>query len=226
MNLVALFSGSTESVLALLKAKEKGHEIKYLAAVHTKSCKNYLYQIPNIGLTLMQSQVINIQLVSKETKGNEEFEDLKVLLNGLGCEGVVCGLVENKKERKIIKKACKELNLKLLTPLWGLKKDEMLEEIVKNKLEAIITAIADSDDSLLGRIMDEKVIAELKSKDCDIFSENGKFEAIILDCPDFQRSIKITKNSKEWNNENKSGKLIIEDAVLVNKQEEQKIYNN
>jgi asparagine synthase (glutamine-hydrolysing) len=212
-----------ESVLALLKAKEKGHEIKYLAAVHAKDGKNYLYQTPNIGLTLMQSQVINIQLVSKEAKSDE---DLKVLLNGLNCEGVVCGLVENKKERRIIKKVCKELNLKLLTPLWGLKKGEMLEEVVKNRLEAIITAINDSDESLLGKIMDEKVIAELKSKNCDILSENGKFEAIVLDCHAFQRSIKITKDNKEWNNETKSGKLIIEDAVLVNKQEEQKIYNN
>jgi len=223
MNLVVLFSGNIESVLALLKAKEKGHEIKYLAAVHAKDCKNYLYQTPNIGLTLMQSQVIKIQLVSKETKNDE---DLKVLLNGLSCEGVVCGLVENKKERKIIKKVCKELNLKLLTPLWGLKRDDILEEVVKNRLEAIITAITDLDENLLGKIMDEKVIAELKSKNCDIFSENGKFEAIVLDCHAFQRSIEITKNSKEWNNETKSGKLIIEDAVLVNKHEEQKIYNN
>jgi uncharacterized protein (TIGR00290 family) len=223
MNLVALFSGSIESVLALLKAKEKGHEIKYLATVHAKDGKDYLYQTPSIGLTLMQSQVIKIQLVSKETKNDE---DLKVLLNGLNCEGVVCGLVGNKKERRIIKKVCKELNLKLLTPLWGLKKDEMLEEIVKNKFEAIITAITDSDESLLGKIMDEKVMAELKSKDCDVFSENGKFEAIVLDCPAFQRSIKITKNEKVWNNETKSGRLVIEDAVLVNKHEEQKIYNN
>lgn len=226
MNLVALFSGSIESVLALLKAKERGHEIKYLATVHAKDGKDYLYQTPSIGLTLMQSQVIKIQLVSKETKNDEEFEDLKVLLNGLDCEGVVCGLVGNKKERRIIKKVCKELNLKLLTPLWSLKKDEMLEEIVKNRLEAIITAITDSDESLLGKIMDEKVIAELKSKDCDVFSENGKFEAIVLDCHAFQRSIKITKSEKGWNNETKSGRLVIEDAVLVNKQEEQKIYNN
>lgn len=225
MNLVALFSGSIESVLALIKAREKGHEIKYLATVHNKDGKNYLYQTTNIGLTLMQSQVINIQLVSKETKDNEQLEDLKVLLNGLGCEGVVCGLVENKKERRIIKKVCKELSLKLLTPIWSLKKDEMLEEVVKNKFEAIITAIADSE-SLLGGTIDDKVIAELKSKDCNVFSENGKFEAIVLDCPAFQRSIKITKSEKGWNNETKSGRVVIEDAVLVNKQEEQKIYNN
>ena len=226
MNLVSLFSGSIESVLALLKAKEKGHEIKYLAAVHAKDGKKYLYQTTNIGLTLMQSQTIKIQLVSKEAKGNEEFEDLKVLLNGLSCEGVVCGLVENKRERRIIKKVCKELNLKLLTPLWGLKKDEMLEEVVKNRLEAIITAVTDSDEGLLGRVMDEKVMAELKSKDCDVFSENGKFEAIVLDCRAFQRSIKITKDSKQWNSETKSGKLMIEDAVLASKTDEQKIYNN
>jgi len=223
MNLVALFSGSIESVLALLKAREKGHEIKYLAVVHAKDGRNYLYQTPNIGLTLMQSQVINVQLVSKENKNDE---DLKVLLGGLNCKGVVCGVVDNKKERKIIKKVCKELNLKLLTPLWGLEKHELLDEAIKNRFEAIITATTGLDESWLGRIMDEKLVEELKSKNCDVLSENGRFEAIALDCPAFQRSIKITKSEKEWNNETKSGRLIIEDAILVNKPVEQKIYNN
>jgi uncharacterized protein (TIGR00290 family) len=225
MNLVALFSGSIESVLALLKAEEKGHEIKYLAAVHNKDGTSYLYQTTNIGLTLMQSQVIKIQLVSKETS-KDEGEDLRVLLSGLCCEGVVCGLVKNKKERRVIKKVCKELNLKLLTPLWDLEKHELLDEIVKNKLEAIITAITDLDETWLGRMIDQKAVEELKSKDCDIFSESGKFEAIVLDCPDFQRSIRITKSSKAWNNETKMGRLIIEDAIMVNRPEEQKIYNN
>jgi uncharacterized protein (TIGR00290 family) len=220
MNLVALFSGSIESVLALLKAKELGHEIKYLAVVHAKDGKNYLYQTPNIGLALMQSQMIKIQLVSKETNNNDNEEDLRVLLSGLDCEGVVCGVISNKKERRVIKKVCKELNLKLLTPLWGLERNYLLDEIVKNKLEAIITATTDLDEIWLGRMIDQKAVEELKSKDCDIFSENGRFEVIVLDCPDFQRSIKITKSNKEWNNETKMGRLIIEDAVLVNRPEE------
>ena len=118
MNLSALFSGGKDSVFAILKAKQEGHEIKYLATVHSKNPDSYMYHTPNIGLTLLQSEAMNIQLVSKESKGEKEkeVEDLKILLDGLDVEGVVCGAIASNYQKQRVEKVCKELNLKLLTP--------------------------------------------------------------------------------------------------------------
>jgi len=223
MNLAALFSGGKDSVFAILKAKREGHEIKYLATVHSKNPDSYMYHTPNIGLTLLQSKAMNIQLVSKESKGEKEKEvgDLKILLDGLKIEGVVCGAIASNYQKQRIEKVCKELNLKLLTPLWGINQEKLLREILENKFEVIITAVAADgfDESWLGRKINEKCIKDLiKLKEkfgINTAGEGGEFETVVLDCPLFARKILITESEKLW--EKNSGVFRIIDAKLITK---------
>jgi len=223
MNLSALFSGGKDSVFAILKAKQEGHEIKYLATVHSKNPDSYMYHTPNIGLTLLQSEAMNIQLVSKESKGEKEkeIEDLKILLDGLDVEGVVCGAIASNYQKQRIEKVCKELNLELLSPLWGINQEELLREVLKNKFEVIITAVAAEgfDENWLGRRIDEKCIEELielKNKfGINTAGEGGEFETMVLDCPLFKRKILVKKAEKAW--KGNSGVFEIKDAELIQK---------
>jgi len=223
MNLAALFSGGKDSVFAILKAKQEGHEIKYLATVHSKNPDSYMYHTPNIGLTLLQSKAMNIQLVSKESKGEKEkeVEDLKILLDELDVEGVVCGAIASNYQKQRTEKVCKELNLKLLTPLWGINQEKLLREILENKFEVIITAVAADgfDESWLGRKIDEKCIKDLiKLKEkfgINIAGEGGEFETVVLDCPLFTRKILITEAEKLW--EKNKGVLDVKNAKLIEK---------
>ncbi len=223
MNLVALFSGGKDSVFAILKAKQEGHEIKYLATIHSKNPDSYMYHTPNIGLTFLQSEAMNIQLVSKESKGEKEkeVEDLKILLDGLDVEGVVCGAIVSNYQKQRVEKVCKELNLKLLSPLWGMNQEKLLKEVLKNNFEVIITAVAAEgfDKSWLGRKIDEKCIKDLiKLKEkfgINIAGEGGEFETVVLDCPLFTRKILITESEKIW--EKNSGILDVKNARFVKK---------
>ncbi len=223
MNLVSLFSGGKDSVFAILKAKQKGHEIKYLATIHSKNPDSYMYHTPNIGLTLIQAEAMKIQLASKESKGEKEkeIEDLKILLEGLGVEGVVCGAIASNYQKQRVEKVCKELNLKLLSPLWEMDQEKLLRDIIENKFEVIITAVAAEgfDESWLGRKIDEECIKdliELKEKfSINIAGEGGEFETVVLDCPLFIRKILITESEKRW--EGNNGMLDVKDAKLVEK---------
>ncbi|NIO44372.1 MAG: TIGR00289 family protein, partial [Candidatus Aenigmarchaeota archaeon] len=218
-----LFSGGKDSVFAILKAKQKGHEIKYLATIHSKNPDSYMYHTPNIGLTLIQAEAMKIQLASKESKGEKEkeIEDLKILLEGLGVEGVVCGAIASNYQKQRVEKVCKELNLKLLSPLWEMDQEKLLRDIIENKFEVIITAVAAEgfDESWLGRKIDEECIKdliELKEKfSINIAGEGGEFETVVLDCPLFIRKILITESEKRW--EGNNGMLDVKDAKLVEK---------
>jgi len=223
MKLAALFSGGKDSVFAILKAKQEAHEIKYLATIHSKNPDSYMYHTPNIGLTLLQSEAMNIQLVSKESKGEKEkeVEDLKILLDGLDIEGVVCGAIASNYQKQRIEEVCKQLNLKSLTPLWGIDQEKLLREIINNNFEIIITAVAAEgfDESWLGKKIDEKCIEELielKEKyRINIAGEGGEFETVVLDCPLFTRKILITDVEKLW--EKNSGIFRVINAKLVTK---------
>ncbi len=182
-----------------------------------------MYHTPNIGLTLIQAEAMKIQLASKESKGEKEkeIEDLKILLEGLGVEGVVCGAIASNYQKQRVEKVCKELNLKLLSPLWEMDQEKLLRDIIENKFEVIITAVAAEgfDESWLGRKIDEECIKdliELKEKfSINIAGEGGEFETVVLDCPLFIRKILITESEKRW--EGNNGMLDVKDAKLVEK---------
>jgi len=223
MQLIALFSGGKDSLFAIKKAIEQGHEIKYLATINSKNPDSYMYHTPNIGLTLMQSRCLNIQLVSKQSLGEKEKEvkDLEILLNNLDADGVVCGAIASNYQKERIEKVCENLRLKLLTPLWGMNQEELLREIVKSGFEVIITAVAAEglDESWLGRKIDEKCIEDLielnKKFHINVSGDGGEYESLVLDCPLFSRKIEITKSEKTW--KDNAGLMEIKDAKLATK---------
>lgn len=223
MIMAALFSGGKDSMYAIYQVIKKDHKIKYLATIHSKNPYSYMYHTSNIGLTLIQSRCLDIQLVSKESKGEKEkeVEDLKILLNNLGVGGVVCGAIASNYQRKRIEKVCKELKLKLLTPLWNKDPEELLREMLKNKFEIIITSVsADGfDERWLGRKIDEKCIEDLielnKNFGINISGEGGEYESLVLDCPIFKRKILITEAEEIWKDNN--GIYEIKDAKLIEK---------
>jgi len=206
MRLVALFSGGKDSTKALMEAIEQGHEIKYLATIHSKNPDSYMYHTPNIGLTLLQSRCLGIQLVSKESFGEKEkeVEDLKILLSNLDADGVVCGAIVSRYQKERVEKVCEELRLKLLTPLWDRNPEELLREMLKNNFDIIITAVAAEgfDESWLGRKIDEKCIEDLiklnKKHGISVLGEGGEYESLVLDCPLFTGKLEITKAEKVW----------------------------
>ncbi len=225
MKLATLTSGGKDSLYALFLAKKAGHEIKYLATIISKNPESFMWHTINIGLTVLQSRVLGIPLVSKSSAGQKEkeIEDLRLLLKDLDIEGVACGGISSEYQRKRIKKVCKELKLKLLAPLWGKPPEQLLREMLAEQFEIIITAVAAEgfDSSWLGRKINEKCIADLielnKKYGINISAEGGEYETLVLDCPLFRKKIKILKTEKIWDKKTQSGQLIIKDAKLVEK---------
>ena len=60
MKLASLFSGGKDSAYAIYLAQKQGHEIKCLLSVFPKSDESHLLHYPNIELTKLQSESMNI----------------------------------------------------------------------------------------------------------------------------------------------------------------------
>lgn len=225
MRLAALFSGGKDSTYALYLAKKRGNHIAYLATVISKNPDSYMYHTENVGTTMFLSSALGIQLSTKVSFGEKEKEvdDLRVLLKGLDVEGVVCGAIESEYQKKRVKMVCKELGKKLFTPLWHKDNEKYLRKMVKDKFVAMIVKVAADgfDESWLGRIIDDKCIDDLiKLKEkyrINIAFEGGEAETIVIDCPLYSRKLVITKSRKEWDEKTKSGRFVIEDAILADK---------
>lgn len=162
-----------------------------------------MFHTPAIELTKKQAKLMQIPILTRETKGEKEKElkDLKRAIEKAkikyNIQGIVTGALASNYQAERIQKICDELELKCLNPLWGKNQTEYLGELIRNKFEIIITAVAayPLNEKWIGRKIDEKFIVETKrlSEKFGInpAGEGGEFESLVLNCPLFQSKLNI-----------------------------------
>ncbi len=211
MKLGVLFSGGKDSTLAMHLAK-KHHEISCLLSMKSENDESYMFHTPNIGITELQAEALDIPLLTGFTAGEKELElsDLKDLIENaielFGIKGIVTGAVGSVYQASRVQKICAELGIWCFNPLWQVNQIELLEKLVREKYEIIISSIAayPLDQNWLGRKLDAKAISELKvlqdKYKIHPAGEGGEFESLVLDAPMFKRKIKISEYEKEYDN--------------------------
>lgn len=226
MNVAVLFSGGKDSTMALYYALKEKEDVKYLLSMRSKNDESYMFHVPNIHITDLLSQALDIPLISAETDGvkEEELEDLKRAfedLKGLGVEAIYTGALYSVYQKSRIEKLGSEVGLKIVSPYWHVDELEYMREIVSLGFKIVISGVAawGLDESWLGRTIDDEAIDELvklnEKYKINIAFEGGEAETLAIDGPIFKKRIKILKDKKEWHVD--SGVYIIEDAVLEEK---------
>ncbi len=211
------------AVYAALEAKE---DVKYLLSMKSKNDESYMFHVPNIHVTDLLSEALDIPIMSVETDGvkEEELEDLKaafVELKNLGVEAIYTGALYSVYQKSRIEKLGDEVGLEIISPYWHVDELEYMRKIVSLGFKIMICGVAawGLDESWLGRIIDDDTIDELvklnEKYHVDIAFEGGEAETLAVDGPIFKKRIEILKYKKEWHLD--SGVFIIEDAVLREK---------
>ncbi len=226
MNVAILFSGGKDSTMAVYAAIEAKEDVKYLLSMKSKNDESYMFHVPNIHITDLLSQALDIPIMSVETDGvkEEELADLKAAffeLKNLGVEAVYTGALYSVYQKSRIEKLGEEVGLKIISPYWHVDELEYMRKIVSLGFKIMICGVAawGLDETWLGRIIDDDTIDELvKLHDkyhVDIAFEGGEAETLAIDGPIFKKRLKILKYKKEWHLD--SGVFIIEDAILEDK---------
>ena len=226
MDVAILFSGGKDSTMAVYAAMEAKEDVKYLLSMKSRNDESYMFHVPNIHITDLLSQALDIPIMSVETDGvkEEELEDLKMAfenLKGPGVEAIYTGALYSTYQKSRIERLGSEVGLKIISPYWHVDEEEYMRKIVSLGFKIIICGVAawGLDESWLGRVIDDETIDELIKLNekyyVDIAFEGGEAETLAIDGPIFKRRIEILKYKKEWHRD--SGVFIIEDAVLNDK---------
>lgn len=220
MKCALLFSGGKDSVYSAYLAKKQGYELTCLISVFSENKESYMFHTPSIEKTKKQAEVMNLPLLIQETAGEKEkeLEDLENIIlkakkkYGINC--IITGAIQSVYQASRIQKICDKLGLECFNPLW--KKDEMeyLKELLENNFEVMIVGVFayPLDETWLGRKIDEKFIEEVKILNekykIHVAGEGGEFETFVLNCPLFERGLKII--DKKISGEKNSWKIEIE----------------
>ena len=210
MKLGVLFSGGKDSTLAAFIAKRESYEIACLISIVSENKESYMFHTPSISKTKMQAKAMKIPIIIQKTKGQKEIElkDLKIAIKKAKkkykIEGIVTGAVESIYQASRIQKICDELNIECFNPLWLENQFELLNDLLKNKFEIIITGVFafPFDKSWLGKKIDRKFIEDIKklNKKYQISpaGEGGEYESFVLNVPRlFKKGLRI-KNFRDF----------------------------
>lgn len=203
MKVGILFSGGKDSAYAAWKAKQEGHELACLISIFSENKESFMFHTPAIGMTKKQAELMGLPLIIQETKGEKEIElkDLekavKTAKDKYKIEGLVTGAVASVYQSSRIQNICNNLKIECFNPLWQKNQIELLEELIKNKFEAVIVGVFAEpfDKSWIGRKIDLKFIEEIKKLQVKYklnpAGEGGEFETIVVNCPLFRKKLPL-----------------------------------
>jgi ABC transporter with metal-binding/Fe-S-binding domain ATP-binding protein len=226
MRLGVLFSGGKDSTLALHYAAEK-EEVVCLITLVSENRESYMFHTPNIEVSALQAQALELPQVAKTTKGEKEKElsDLQDAItqaaNDFHIEGVVTGALESVYQAQRVQRICHGLGLWCFNPLWKHDQKALLEELLRKGFQVVISGIFayPLDETWLGKQIDTKMIdrlVELQQKyGLSPSGEGGEIETTVLDAPLFKKKIEILDSNIEASGN--SGVFKILQARLVPK---------
>ena len=226
MNVAVLFSGGKDSTMAVYAALDVKEDVRYLLSMKSRNDESYMFHVPNIHITDLLAEALDIPIMSVETDGikEEELEDLRTAfenLKDLGVEAIYTGALYSVYQKSRIEKLGSEVGLEIISPYWHVDELEYMRKIVSLGFKIMICGVAawGLDESWLGRIIDDETIDELvrlnEKYHVDIAFEGGEAETLAIDGPIFKKRLEILKYKKEWHLD--SGFYIIEDATLQEK---------
>ena len=225
MKLAALFSGGKDSTYSIYKAKQMGHDIKCLITVFPKSDNSHLLHFPNIELTKLQSETLKIPQITSTSNSDDLSDEMSVLealiekaIVDFQIDGLVHGGISSEFQKKSFEKICKENNLNIITPLWGINPREYMDSLLDSNFKFILTSVSSDglDETWLGKIIstdDVSLLSNLSNKyGFNLNFEGGEAETFVTDCPIYSHPIKINKSQTIW--DGYRGRFEIEDAGL------------
>ncbi|WP_405321054.1 TIGR00289 family protein [Methanobrevibacter thaueri] len=226
MKVAVLFSGGKDSTMAVYAALDAKEDVRYLLSMKSRNDESYMFHVPNIHITNLLAEALDIPIMSVETDGikEEELEDLRTAfenLKDLGVEAIYTGALYSVYQKSRIEKLGSEVGLEIISPYWHVDELEYMRKIVSLGFKIMICGVAawGLDESWLGRIIDDETIDELvrlnEKYHVDIAFEGGEAETLAIDGPIFKKRLEILKYKKEWHLD--SGVYIIEDATLQEK---------
>ncbi|MFH0889418.1 MAG: diphthine--ammonia ligase [Planctomycetota bacterium] len=215
------WSGGKDSCLACYKAIQSGYQISHLVNFISAEYKRVSFHGTPAELIGLQSEAIGIPLVQKEVHPDDyelSFKEAVRSIQNSVTQGMIFGDIYLQEHKQWVERICKELGIKAIEPLWGIRTEDILDEFIKNGFEAIIVSgkaapmpsdterpVSEHrgatqfgaygiDKEWIGHKVDEDFIKYLKTKPyIDLCGESGEYHTFVINGPIFKKRIEIKK---------------------------------
>jgi len=203
--LVMNWSGGKDSALALhYLQQQNGFEItSLLTSVNSQHDRISMHGVRR-SLLEKQASAIAILLNILEVPGELSMQDydrlMKSKMNEIKEQDIThaaFGDIFLEDLRQYREQKLNEIDIKAVFPLWKRDTAQLVREFIALGFKTITVCVNEKflDDSFVGRIIDEKFLADLPST-VDPCGENGEFHTFVFDGPIFSKPIEFAVGEK------------------------------
>ncbi|CAH8636045.1 unnamed protein product [Heterobilharzia americana] len=224
MKFVALVSGGKDSIYNIMECVVHNHELVALVNLCPSNCEDsetieidsFMYQSVGSESVELISEALGVPVFRMRIQGhsrckrllyhechNDEVEDLYGILSRVLSEfpditAVSSGAILSDYQRYRVENVAYRLGLRSLCFLWQRSQEELLEDIISARIEALIIKVASFGltigDFLGFRINDVATKLHQLSVppwSLNVCGEGGEFETVTLDCPMYRSRIRL-----------------------------------
>ncbi len=204
MDIAVLYSGGKDSTFAIQHAKEKGWNIKYLISVKPTRKDCFLFHYATVEQTKDLAKILQIPQFYVKCKVSDPIKEANIVKEvvekqqkKLRIDAVVLGgtgLQET--QLKSIQNALLPLGIEAFASHAGEEHDIVMEQMLNNGYEILITQIAsDGLKDWLGKKITKENFAQLKKDSIKhgfhIGFEGGYADTLVTDCPMFSKRLVV-----------------------------------
>lgn len=189
-----MWSGGKDSALALLRARAQGLNVARLVNFYDPATDRVRFHATRSDLMRAQAAGIGIELRAIGVAWDRYEPTFRVLLASLkaeGFSGVVFGDIHLADVRAWYEERVRGAGLEHLEPIWGEPPATLLAEFVASGSRAVLTCVElpKLGEEWLGRIIDERFVAEIGATGIDPAGENGEYHSFAYAGPLFHRPV-------------------------------------
>jgi len=204
MDVAILYSGGKDSTFAIQAAMQKGWNIKYLISIKPTTKECFLFHYATVEQTKDLAKVLQIPHFYAKCKVADPIKEAEIVKEivennqkKMHVDAVVLGgtgLQET--QLRSIQNALHPLKVDAFASHAGEDHDLIMEEMLKNNYEILITQIAsDGLKDWLGKKITKENFAQLKKDSVKygfhIGFEGGYADTLVIDCPMFRKRMVI-----------------------------------
>jgi uncharacterized protein (TIGR00290 family) len=190
-NYVAFFSGGKDGIYATYLAQKQKINVKHLLVLKTSIGISPHYE--NIEALEKIAKNMKKELIIFDMNSNHKLDEF---IKDINISGIVSGDIALEDHLKWLENIAKNINVKLIEPLWKRNSLELVREMIKEKFVYSIIAV---DKKKLSKkwlgytFKNEEDIEKFVSanQSIDPAGEGGEFHTVVLSSPLFYREMVI-----------------------------------
>ena len=196
MNIGCSWSGGKDSCYALMLALEEGHQL--VALVNMMNENGLISRSHGLPLSILEQQAnaINAPLIAQPTSWSEYqfhfINSLQKIKDEQNVEAMVFGDIDLQQHRDWEEMVCEKAGLSAMLPLWKKDRKQIVSEMLAVGIQCVIVSCNTvMGKKFLGKPISGELVMELERLGVDPCGENGEFHTVVINCPLFDKAIKL-----------------------------------